>query len=176
MLVLLYDTDHTEAQDEQYRAMDAPIQVRHRPLRVGHGAPRGGTGGATLPGEAGHTWRTSFWSSATTLVAFLLQSLNGGKTLRAAVADVLDGRLSLGHGQDPAREMPSADPSAFCAARRRLPEAVIESTLREVVGRIGALAGETTLWLGRRVKVVDGACVSMPDEPEHEEAFPQPPG
>ncbi len=126
--------------------------------------------------EAGHTWRTSFWSSATTLVAFLLQSLNGGKTLRAAVADVLDGRLSLGHGQDPAREMPSADPSAFCAARRRLPEAVIESTLREVVGRIGALAGETTLWLGRRVKVVDGACVSMPDEPEHEEAFPQPPG
>ena len=124
--------------------------------------------------EAGHGWRESFWSPTTTLVAFLLQSLNGAKTLRAAVADVFDGLLSL--GQDPAREMPSGDPSAFCAARRRLPEAVIESTLCEATERIAALCGEAKLWLGRHTKIIDGACVSMPDEPELQEAFPQPPG
>lgn len=124
--------------------------------------------------EAKHRWRKSFWSPATTLVAFLFQSLNGAKTLRAAVADVLDGLLS--DGQDPAREMPSADPSAFCAARRRLPEAVIEATLREATERIVALAGAPALWRGRRTRIVDGSSVSMPDEPELQEAFPQPPG
>ncbi|MFO0872433.1 MAG: hypothetical protein U0575_00490 [Phycisphaerales bacterium] len=121
--------------------------------------------------EVRHAWRESFWSPTTTLVAFLLQSLNGARTLRAAVADVLDRLLST--GRDPRREMPSADPSAFCAARRRLPEAVIEATLREATGRIAAISGKAKSWRGRRARIVDGACVSMPDEPELQEAFPQ---
>jgi hypothetical protein len=124
--------------------------------------------------QIGHVWRASFWSPATTLLAFLFQSLNGAKTLRAAVADVLDDLLL--RGNDPLREAPSADPSAFCAARRRLPEAVLEATLREATARIISLAGAPMLWLGRRVRIVDGSAVSMPDEPALQEAFPQPHG
>jgi hypothetical protein len=124
--------------------------------------------------QAEHAWRASFWSPTTTLVAFLLQSLNGAKTLRAAVADMLD--VVLSRGVDPSDDMPSGDPSAFCAARRRLPEAVIEATLRETVERTVALAGEPMRWLGRRVWVVDGSTATMPDEPELQEAFPQPAG
>jgi hypothetical protein len=124
--------------------------------------------------DSKHRWRRSFWSPATTLVAFLFQSLNGGKTLRAAVADVLDGLLGVGH--DPRRTLPSADPSAFCEARQRLPESVIESTLRETTERVVALASAPARWLGRRTRIVDGSALTMPDEPELQKAFPQPPG
>lgn len=122
--------------------------------------------------DARHAWRASFWSPTTTLVAFLFQTLNGCKTLRAAVADMLD--VVLSRGVEPTAELPSADPSAFCAARRRLPAAVIEATLQETTGRIAEFAGDPMRWLMRRVWVVDGSSATMPDEPELQEAFPQP--
>jgi len=31
-------------------------------------------------------------------------------------------------------------------------------------------------WLGRRVWIVDDSSATMPDEPELQKAFPQPPG
>lgn len=124
--------------------------------------------------EVDHRWRESFWSPTTTLTTFLFQALNGAKTLRAAVADMLE--VVLSREVDPSRTLPSDDPSAFCAARRRLPEAVIEATLREAVARIVSLAGEPMRWIGRRVWIVDGSSATMPDEPELQEAFPQPPG
>ncbi|MCA9285769.1 MAG: IS4 family transposase [Phycisphaerales bacterium] len=120
--------------------------------------------------EAGHTWRRSFWSPGPTLLCSLLQALNASKSLRAGVADLLSHLVAT----DPAREIPSADPSAFAQARRRLPERVFDSVLRETAGRAAALAGDDRRWRGRRVVVVDGTCVSMPDEPELQDAFPQP--
>jgi hypothetical protein len=53
---------------------------------------------------------------------------------------------------------------------------VIAATLGEATERVMALAGTGRLWLGRRAHVVDGSSVSMPDEPELQEAFPPPSG
>lgn len=122
---------------------------------------------------AGHTWRDSFWSPFVTLLACLLQTLGGSKSLRSAVADVI-GEIADGRGACArAGRTPSHDPAAFAQARRRLPLAVFSALQRDVTARISAL-GAGDRWRGRRVVVVDGTGVSMPDTPELQAAFPQP--
>lgn len=63
-----------------------------------------------------HRWRSSFWSPSVTLLTFLLQVLSAEKTLRAAVASLLN--QLAGQKVD---QLASPDPSAYCQARRRLP-------------------------------------------------------
>ena len=43
----------------------------------------------TLCHQVGHRWRNSFWCPHITLLTFLLQVLDGAKTLRSAVALLL---------------------------------------------------------------------------------------
>ena len=121
--------------------------------------------------DVGHQWRRSFWSPTITLVTFLLQVLDGAKTLRAAVA-LLQTHLTARGETD----LPSCDASAYCQARRRLPADVVDRMSNHVAGRMGDLVTSPYSWLGHRVKVVDGSNVSMPDTPELQEAYPQPSG
>ena len=117
----------------------------------------------------GHSWRDSFWSPSITLVTFLLQVLSAEKTLRAAVADLVTQLTSLD------QPLPkSADPSAYCQARQRLPFEITLGLLQGILEPIRPLAHSVSTWLGRRVWIMDGTTVSMPDEPELQEAFPQP--
>jgi hypothetical protein len=116
----------------------------------------------------GHTWRETFWNPTTTLLTFLLQVLSAEKTLRAAVADLLAQLAALGR-----QDLPSGDPTAYCQARQRLPIEVPIAMLDHVVEQIKPLPGAARAWLGRRVWIVDGTTVSMPDEPELQAAFPQ---
>lgn len=121
--------------------------------------------------DEGYRWRESFWSPATTVVTFLLQVLDGAKTLRAAVA--------LLHTQLAARgetDLPSCDPSAYCQARIRLPFEVLQRLLRHVANCMRKLVTTETGWLGHRTWIADGSNVSMPDMPELQAAFPQPSG
>ena len=120
---------------------------------------------------AGHRWRDTFWSPSITLLAFLLQVLGGDKTLRAAVANLLTQLAARGE-----RHLPSCDPSAYCQARRRLPARVVTQLRHHVAQRMDDLITSEHTWLGRRVKVFDGSSLSMPDTPELQAAFPQPPG
>jgi hypothetical protein len=119
----------------------------------------------------GHVWRDTFWKPSTTLLAFLLQVLSPEKTLRAAVGDLLTQLAALGE-----ERLPSGDPSAYCQARQRVPFDLHLVMLAGVWERIRRLANSCGTWLGRRVWIVDGTTVSMPDEPELQEAFPQPSG
>jgi hypothetical protein len=43
-----------------------------------------------------------------------------------------------------------------------------------VVKKIENEKDAESLWYGRRVKIVDGSSVSMPDTPENQQAYPQP--
>ena len=121
--------------------------------------------------QAGYHWRTSFWSPSTTMLTFLLQVLDGAKTLRAAVATLLTQLAAQGETQ-----LPSPDPTAYCQARRRLPMPLILRLLLHLTRRMRTLVTPATGWQGRRVWVVDGSSASMPDTPELQQAFPQPPG
>lgn len=122
--------------------------------------------------QAGHRWRESFWSPAITLRTCILQALGAVKSLRAAVSELLC-ELARENAES---LLPSADPSALAQARQRLPESVFESVLAQVTQHVRSLAGHDDLWHGRRVILIDGSNVSMPDTPELQQAFPQPPG
>ena len=66
----------------------------------------------------------------------------------------------------------SVKTSGYCQARRRLGDASIRSAHSQVVMKIGERS-EGLRWLGRMVKVIDGSCVSMPDSPANQGAWPQ---
>lgn len=72
----------------------------------------------------------------------------------------------------------SASPStsAYCQARKRLREEDLAGAHRQVAGKIEAQARPQDFWRGRRVKVVDGSSVSMPDTPQNQARYPQPKG
>ena len=121
--------------------------------------------------EIGHQWRESVWSPSFTILAFLLQVLDPAKTLRAAVAGLLTQLSSRG-----VTRLPSDDPSAYCQARKRLPGEAATRLLHMLAERMRELPSKAQGWLGRRVWIFDGSSAGMPDEPELQQAFPQPSG
>lgn len=69
----------------------------------------------------------------------------------------------------------SFTPSAYCQAVRRLPESFFDLLQVLVTGRLRADRPEDC-WRGHRLFLIDGSSVSMPDTPELQAAFGQPPG
>lgn len=104
-------------------------------------------------------WKT-FW-------LFLAQVLDSRGTCREAVRKA-QASLSLEQG----RQISSSD-SAYCQARRRLPLRPLNREWRRVAEELEGNVGERDLWLGRRVKVVDGSSCSMPDTPQNQARYPQ---
>lgn len=68
----------------------------------------------------------------------------------------------------------SANTAAYCKARQRLPQRALEETFQAGSRLTEALAPDDRVWCGRRVKIVDGSSVSMPDTPANQRRFPQP--
>lgn len=118
--------------------------------------------------RAGHCWRKSFWNPRVTLLTFLLQVLDGAKSLRSAVSLLLVHLADRGEA-----DLPSCDPSAFCQARQRLPCAVVHGAMVAVANRTHALVDAETGWHGHPVYLVDGSNVSMPDTAALQKEFPQ---
>lgn len=71
-------------------------------------------------------------------------------------------------------EIPSTDTSAYCGARLRMPEKLLEKLLNQLAQNIEEKVTIEHLWCGRNVKVIDGSTVSMPDTVENQKAYPQP--
>lgn len=120
--------------------------------------------------DSGHVWRDRVWTPLRTLWAFLLQVLHEG-SCREAVALVL-GEEAVAGNLPPC----SADPGAYGQARHRLPLGVLKAGVRAIGQRLRDEVGSTLTWCGRRVWLVDGTTCSMPDTPDLQAAFGQPPG
>ena len=114
-----------------------------------------------LPKDAGGCKRVftpwfTFW-------LFLLQVLGSARTCRE----------SLRHAQawiSGEREI-SPNTSAYCQARARLPLEYIEKAAESIQKHLQKNEGGA--WLNRRVIVVDGSSVSLPDTPENQALYPQ---
>lgn len=70
-------------------------------------------------------------------------------------------------------EIPSTDTSAYCQARSRLPEKLLEKLFGKAAQSLEQKVTAEHLWCGRNLKVIDGSSVSMPDTVENQEAYPQ---
>lgn len=119
--------------------------------------------------EEGAGWKRIFYTPWLTFWAFFWQALGPDHSCRAAVKRIAAwmGR----HGQ----EIDEEDTSPYCKARARLPESVPRRLMRWLGHRLHDDLPEDWLWCGRRVKVVDGTTVSMPDTAANQREYPQSP-
>ena len=109
------------------------------------------------------------YTPALTLWAFLSQVLHRGeqRSCVAAVARVITLLVASG------AKACSEDTGAYCRARAKLSESVLERLTGDVSAACESQLPEKWLWRGRHVHLVDGTTVSMPDTPENQAAYPQ---
>jgi hypothetical protein len=102
-----------------------------------------------------------------TFWAFLSQVLSPGSSCREVVRKVQAWYA-------PQEPTPDSGTSAYCQARRRLPLAGLTELHQTLAAKLSARITTPERWLGRRVKVVAGTGVSMPDTAANQKAWPQP--
>lgn len=114
-------------------------------------------------------WVDCVYTPLVTLCAFLGQVLSADHSCRAAVARLIAYRI--------ARKERACSPetSAYCQARKRLPEKFFSQLAMQTGQQLDTSAKSNWLWKNRRVYIFDGATVSMPDTLENQQAYPQPP-
>jgi len=121
-----------------------------------------------LLGRHTQSGRDRLFTPLVTFWAFLSQVLSPQSACRDAVRKA-QAWWSLG------RRLPvSTNTSAYCQARSRLSEQTLLAIHRQTAQRLECNVPTDSLWLGRRVKVVDGTTCSMPDTAESQKAYPQP--
>ena len=123
---------------------------------------------SACPEEKGYLQQRAAFSPLVTFWAFLSQVLSPNSACREAVRKVQAWWLL----RSPL-EM-SSDTSAYCQARQRLSDQVLLDIHSHLAERMEANGSSESRWLSREVKIVDGTCLSMPDSPENQAAYPQP--
>jgi hypothetical protein len=112
--------------------------------------------------QAGHVWRERVLDPATTLMLFILQVLHGNTAIT---------HLRHLSGVKVAQ-------SSYCAARKRLGlgalAGLVERACCDGIQSMQRAAGESALWLGRRVLLGDGTSATTPDTPQLQNRWPQP--
>jgi len=111
--------------------------------------------------------RSRVFSPMTTFWNFLAQVLSPAQPCRETVRQIQASRRR--------RRKPSISSAtgAYCQARRRLPEALLEGIWQAIAGRLGKDSTPAMQWQGLRVGVVDGTTSSMPDTPKNQKVWPQ---
>jgi DDE family transposase len=109
------------------------------------------------------------YTPAVTLWAFLSQVLftEAQRSCIAAVSRVAVLLVALERGPC------SSNTGAYCRARSKLSEKVLQQLTVSVAQGCEERLDEQWLWHGRHVYLVDGTTVSMPDTPKNQEAYPQ---
>ena len=111
--------------------------------------------------------RVCQYSPLVTLWTFLLQVLSPDHSCRDAVARLR--AMQAADGRTPC----SADTTAYCKARQRLPERVCARLAHDVGGALHARLRDPARLGGRPIVLVDGSTVSMPDTPANQAEYPQ---
>lgn len=114
--------------------------------------------------DEGPNSREQIYSVRRTFFGFLYQVLNPDCPCREVVRQI-QSLLTLFSSR-----RVSEDTGAYCAARARLPLDIL-ARLRCAVAAHASKAEE--LWMGFRVRVLDGTAVSMPDTQKNQRAYPQ---
>jgi len=119
-------------------------------------------------GSASSFWQGWIYTPAVTIWVFLTQCLSADHSCRDAVARLAAWRVT--QGQRPC----SPDTSSYCSARDALPEAACRELVRGTGRDVETWAPAEWLWHDRRVHVVDGSTITMPDTDANQAEYPQP--
>jgi hypothetical protein len=110
---------------------------------------------------------TDVYTVPVTLWAFLSQVASSSKSCVCAVSRVMLLLTLLG------RRPCNAGSGAYCKARAKLPEAFLRRLTCEVGRQLEDQAPNAWRWRRRRVILVDGSTLSMPDTAANQRAYPQ---
>jgi hypothetical protein len=102
-----------------------------------------------------------------TLSMFLAQALSADRSCQKVVNDTVVKRV-IG-GLSPI----STTTGGYCRARQRLPLAMVSELVLRTGELIDKRIPEQWRWHGRRVHLIDGTTVTMPDTRENQSQFPQ---
>jgi len=116
----------------------------------------------TVCRQLGHVWRDRQLPPGVTVRSLVYRSLHQDKSIRAILADLASA------GQNSVFEVTD---SAWCQARSRLPEDLLEALIRRSDSRLADMVGRQYFLWGRPIFLADGTTVSMPDTPDLIEAF-----
>ena len=109
------------------------------------------------------------WNTGLTLGSFIGQILGDGKQRSCNAAITRATRYQLEHGLEP----PGANSGDYCRARRKLNTSVIKQVAFHIAKALSQASPKHWLWLGKRVKLVDGFTFTMPDTPDNQRMLPQ---
>ena len=118
-------------------------------------------------GEIDYRTRYDFYPPDITLWLFSSQVL-GNETMDAAVARLIATYAAQG------KETPSSNTAAYSQARSKLPEDVISDLARDSAKQMNDEMPSHWLFNDRRLKLIDGTTVSMPDTGRNQGEYPQP--
>jgi hypothetical protein len=105
-----------------------------------------------------------------TFWAFISQALSPRSSCRETVA-----RIEAWWRWEQLRQAQSLTDSAYCQARARLGLDLLRMILGQTSYHLERNVLKDETWLqGRKVKVVDGTCFSMPDTAQNQQQWPQP--
>ncbi len=102
-----------------------------------------------------------------TLSMFLAQVLNADSSCQNSVNKSAIQRISDG------LPLCSTRTGAYCRARQRLPCELVCSLTQTLGALIDQEVSDDWLWKGKRVKIVDGTTLTMPDTQANQLAYPQ---
>ena len=111
--------------------------------------------------------RDRIFTVGVTFWAFLAQVISKDSSCRDALLRILAWwKLQL-----PGSPIPSTDNSAYCKARCRLDEDKLDDINSAIALKLERNVPERSLYRKRRVKFVDGTCLSMPDTPDNQKQW-----
>jgi Transposase DDE domain len=119
--------------------------------------------------EHGVNYRDRVFSPVTTIWGFLSQVLSEDHSCRDTVSRIIAHRAANG------LTVCSPNTASYCNARSRLLTGVLSRLAKRTAQQLQASVADEWKWNGRSVFVVDGSHVSMPDTPENQASYPQPP-
>ena len=119
--------------------------------------------------DHGVKYRDRVFNPVTTIWGFLSQVLSDDHSCRDALSRIIAHRAANG--------VPVCSPNtaSYCNARSRILTGVLRTLARRTAQGLQRCAADEWMWNGRSVFIVDGSTVSMPDTPENQETYPQPP-
>lgn len=112
--------------------------------------------------------RERLYSPTVTLSMFMRQALNEDGSCQKVVNAWAARRVAEGLSANSIRT------GSYCKARQRLPIGMVMALTRASGRLLSTQAPVRWLWQGRKVKLVDGSGISMPDTPENQACYAQP--
>ena len=117
--------------------------------------------------EVGVKYKNRIYNPIVIIWSFLSQVLDPDHSCQNAVSRI------IAYLASEEKETPSENTSAYCKARKRIPEKVFKNLLEISSQKLEKMEEKEESWGGRIIKIIDGSTVSMPDTIENQKAYPQ---